>query len=233
MFTFADLMNQAQGGKALDNIAAAYGLKRSDLEAINRTLLPVFQIGLMRTMADRAGPATLDDLIDPKTFGAAFEDARAAVSPAATEAGRMALERMFGSKDAARVVADQAAAISGVGSDVISKVMPSLAATLLGGLGKAMEGTPMREALKSWSGIDPADEPLAAMAAPWREAMSAFLRGYAEGKPVPKPEGAPDWPEGMEAFGKMFEAGVDLGEQNRKAFEQILEGFRARDRGAE
>ncbi|HUG62809.1 MAG TPA: DUF937 domain-containing protein [Methylomirabilota bacterium] len=230
MFTFADLMNKAQGGQALDNIAAAYGLKRSDLDALTGTLLPVFQLGLQRTLRDMASPAPLGDLLDPDTFGAAFEDAHAAMSPAATEAGRMALERMFGSRDAARVVADQAAAITGVGSDVVSKVMPTLAATLLGGIGKAIEDTPMRDILKTWSGgVDPATAPLAAMAAPYRDAMNAFMKGYAKGKPKPKPEIGAEWAEGMEAFGKMFQAGVELNEQNRRSFEQILDGFRKPD----
>lgn len=226
MFTFADLMKQAQGGRALDNIAAAYGLKLSDLEAINRSLLPMFQLGFQRSMRDAGGAASIDEMLDPDKFGAAFDDAHAAMSPAATEAARMALERLFGSRDAARVVADQAAAMSGVGSDVVSKVMPTLAATLFGGIGKAIEDTPMRAVLRDWSGIDPAEQPLAAMAAPWKDAMAAFMKGYAEGKPRPKGAGSTAWPEGMEAFGRMFDAGVDLGEQNRKAFEQILDGFR-------
>jgi hypothetical protein len=226
MFTFADLMGKAQGGQALDNIAAAYGLKRSDLDALTGALLPMFQIGLQRSMRDAAAPKTLSELLDPETFGSAFEDARAAVSPAATEAGRMALERMFGSRDAARVVADQAAEITGIGSDVVSRVMPTLAATLLGGIGKSIADTPMEAMLKAWSGVDPAADPLSAMVSPYRDAMNAFLKGYAAGKSAPQPEPATAWQEGMDAVGKMFEAGVELSEQNRRAFEQMLDGMR-------
>jgi hypothetical protein len=225
MLTFFDLLKSAQGGQAFDNIAAVYGLKRGDLEALSTALLPAFQIGLQRTLT--TSPSSMTDLLDPERFRAAFEDARAAASPAATEAGRMALERIFGSKEAAKVVAEQASAMSGVGADVVSKVMPTLAATLLGGLGKAIEDTPMQPLLKAWSGgVDPAQDPLSAMMTPWRNAMDAFLRGYAAGKPVAQAEEGAEWPEGMAAFGKMFEAGVDIGEQNRKAFEQILDQFR-------
>jgi hypothetical protein len=201
-------------------------LKRGDLDALTGALLPMFQIGMQRSMADLGAPKTLSDLLDPDTFGSAFEDAHAALSPAATEAGRMALTRLFGSPDAARVVAEQTAAMTGVGADVVSKVMPTLAATLFGGIGKAIEDTPLRAVLKAWSGgVDPASEPLAAMVAPYRDAMNAFMRGYAEGKPKPKAEAAA-WPEGLEAFGKMFQAGVDISDQNRRTFEQMLDGLR-------
>jgi hypothetical protein len=124
------------------------------------------------------------------------------------------------------VVAEQTAAMTGVGADVVSKVMPTLAATLFGGIGKAIEDTPLRAVLKAWSGgVDPASQPLEAMVAPYRDAMNAFMRGYAEGKPKPKAEAAP-WPEGLEAFGKMFQAGVEISDQNRRTFEQMLDGLR-------
>jgi hypothetical protein len=226
MFTFADLLGRAQGGQALDTIAAAYGLKRSDLDALSAALLPALQIGLQRRFADPSFAKAPAELFDPATFGAAFEDAHAALSPAATEAGRMALERLFGSPEAARVVADQVSAMSGVGADVVGKVMPTLAATVLGGIGKSIEDSPLRPLLKAWSGgIDPAEEPLAAFVTPYRDAMAAFLKGYASGKARPEPE-TPGWAEGMQAFGRLFQAGVDISEQNRKAFEQILDGAR-------
>jgi hypothetical protein len=222
MLTFLDLLKTAHGGNAFDSIAKAYGLKPGEVETMATAFLPMFQFGLLRSMRQAAAPETLADLLDPSKFGAAFEDAHAAASPPAREAGRMALERVFGSKDAARVAADQAAEISGVGADVVSKVMPTLAATLLGGLGKSIEDTPMAAMLKAWSGgVDPSADPMAAMTAPYRDAMNAFLKGYAEGKPKPEPEPG-TWPEGLDAFGKMFDAGVEITEKNRKAFEKIF-----------
>ena len=122
MFTFADLMRQAQGGQALDNFAAAFGLKRTDMEKLTAALLPAFQIGFQRSLQE---PATLVDMLDPVKFSAAYEDARAAVSPAATEAGRMALERLFGSPEAADVIAKQAAAMAGITLDTTSAAWPS------------------------------------------------------------------------------------------------------------
>lgn len=225
MFTFADLMRQAQGGQAIDNIAKAYGMERREVEALMATLLPVFALGFRKSLQDMASPANLQDMLDPGKFQAAYEDARSAISPAATESGRIALEKMFGSGDAARVIADQASTITGIGADVVSKAMPVMAAMLFGGLSKEIESGPFGPMIKAF-----ASDPARAMAAygnPMRDAMGAFFKGYAEGKPKPKPaapEGV-EWPEGMEQFGKLFEAGFEMNEANRKAFEQILEGF--------
>lgn len=227
MFNFADLMRQAQGGQALDNIAAATGLSRQEVEKLTATLLPVFALGMQKSAQQWASPAGFADLVNPEKFRSAFDDARSAVSPAMTEASRLALEKMFGSGDAAKVIADQAAAASGVGADVVSRVMPAIAATLFGGIAKQIEDGPFAPFFKAWSGgIDPSKDPMGAFANPFKDAMGAFLKGYAEGKPDPAKPEAPKWPEGMEQFGKMFEAGMDWSDTNRKAFEQILEGYR-------
>jgi hypothetical protein len=224
MFTLLDLMRQAQGGQAIDNLAAAYGLKRRDLETLMGTLLPVFALGMKKSVADMASPASVADLIDPDKFRAAYDDTSAAMSPAATEAGRIALQKMFGSGDAADVIARQASAITGIGADVVSRVMPAMTATLFGGIAKELEATPLAPFLKGFS-ADPTAA-LGALGNPMKDAMGAFLKGYAEGKPGAEPAAAEGirWPAGMEGFGKMFEAGMEMNEASRKAFEQILEG---------
>lgn len=221
MFTFADLMRQAQGGQAIDNLAKAYGLSRAEFDRLMGTLLPVFALGMKRSAAEMASPAAFAEMLDPEKFRAAFEDTRAAVSPAATEAARLALEKMFGSGDAAGVIANQAAALTGIGADVVSKVMPAVAATLFGGLAKEWEGTPMAAFLKPGAAGDAAAA-FGAFGNPVKDAVSAFLKGYAEGKPGSTPQGAaaPQWPAGMEGFGRMFEAGMEMNEAGRKAFEQ-------------
>lgn len=226
MFTFADLMRQAQGGQALDNLAAAYGLKREDMEKLTRTLLPLYSWGLQRSMQEASSPAAFADLMEPDKFRAAFDDARAAVSPAATEAGRIALEKLFGSGAAAKVIADQAAAATGVGADVVSKVLPAMTATLFGGIVKQVEDSPFAPMLKAWTGpIDSAANPFTAFAGPARDAMNAFLKGYAEGNGKAPAGDAQRWPEGMQAWGQLFDAGVEANEASRKAFEQIFGGF--------
>lgn len=223
MFTFADLMRQAQGGQAIDNIAAAYGLKRTDVEKLMATLLPLLSRGMQRSMSDLNSPQAFAELMsDPEKFRAAFDDARAAVSPAATEAGRIALEKLFGSGEAAKVITEQAAAASGVGADVVSKVIPTMTATVFGGVIKQIEDSPFAPLMKAWTGpVDPMTNPLGAFAGPMRDAMGSFLKGYAEG-PAKAAAPASRWPEGMGAFGQLFEAGMEANEASLKAFEQLF-----------
>lgn len=241
MFTFADLMRQAQGGQALDNIAKAYGLERGEVDKLMAALLPVFALGMRKSVQEMAFPAAAADLLDPTKFRKAYDDVSEAVSPAATEAARLTLEKFFGRGDAAKVVADQVAAFSGLGADVVSRVMPAMAATLFGGLSRELESSPFAPFMAAWSqgakanpfmgagmgaGMGGAN-PFAAAGNPMKDAMSAFLKGYAEGKPDPAGAGAGDgiqWPPGMEGFGKFFEAGVDMTEAQRKAIEQLFEG---------
>ncbi len=155
-----------------------------------------------------------------------------------TEAARLTLEKFFGRGDAAKVVADQAAAFSGLGADVVSRVMPAMAATLFGGLSRELQSSPFAPFMAAWTkGAEgnpfmAAGNPFAAAGNPMKDAMSSFLKGYAEGKPEPAKPGADpiQWPAGMEGFGKFFEAGVEMTEQQRKAIEQIFESAPKRKR---
>ena len=224
MYTFADLMRQAQGGQAIENFATAFGLGRTDVEKLMNAALPIFALGMKKSAQEMASPAAMAEMLDPQKFRAAYEDAQAAVSPAMTEAGRLAMEKMFGTGAAADVIAAQTAAVSGLGIDVVSRILPAMAATLFGGLAKEMEKTPLGPFFKAAGASNPAAA-FGAMGNPMKDAMGAFLRGYAEGKPgvTEPPASGVQWPAGMEGFGKLFEAGVEMTESNRKAFEQMFD----------
>ena len=58
----------------------------------------------------------------------------------ATMAGNQILEQIFGSKDVSRGVANQAADLSGVGSAILKKMLPVIAAMIIGNLTKGMMG---------------------------------------------------------------------------------------------
>jgi hypothetical protein len=222
MFTFQDLMRQAQGGQAIENIAKAYGLKTQDVEKLTGALLPVFSLGFQKSFANLRDAKSPAEFFDGTRFKAAYDDASAAVSPAATEAARITLDKLFGSGDAADVIAGQVAKITGVGADMVAKVMPTIAATLFGGLAKELETGPFASMFKAY-GADAAN-PMEAMAAPFKDAMNSFFKGYV-GEDAKKPAGL-QWPPGMEAFGKMFEPGVEIAEANAKLFEKMFDSFK-------
>jgi hypothetical protein len=140
MFNMFDLIRQAQGGAAFDNLARAYGMSPDQMRAMTAALTPAFAQGFMRqSQSDQAAQRVMD-LFQTETYARAFEAQAAALDPATRGAGEDALGALFGSKEVSRAVAAQAAAASGVQAEIIRKVLPTLASILVGGFMKAAQG---------------------------------------------------------------------------------------------
>ncbi|MBH0238224.1 DUF937 domain-containing protein [Methylobrevis albus] len=242
MYTFTDLMRQAQGGRAVENFAGQFGVTPGDVEKLMATLLPVYAMGLQRNVAPAADPFGFVAALRQGPFKLAFESWEAAASKVAQEAGREALERIFGSKEIAKAVADQAALMTGLTTELVNRMMPMLTTTLLGGVGREVEKTPLAAMMDQWAKAMPAgfqagmpaakpsaapENPFAVPGNPFADAVSAFWKGYSDGPAPAKPPEPPPSPltEGTAALGKLFDAGLEMQETNRKAFERIMESY--------
>lgn len=136
MFNLFEIIQSAQGGTAFDNIARQFGLSNREVERAVEALLPAFTVGLQRTSQDPSGLMGMFGLMGGGRYRAPFEDAAQAFSPTGRSEGNDVLAQIFGSPDVSRQVAAQAAAVSGVSQEVIKKMLPILAAMLMGGLAK-------------------------------------------------------------------------------------------------
>jgi len=241
LYTFTDLMRQAHHGRMVENFASQFGLTASDTEKLMATMLPVYAMGLQKNLQTQADPFGVVALIKAGPFRQAYESFEAAVSGSAQDAGRDAMMRIFGSGDAAKAIADQVATITGVGTDIVNKMMPAMTSTLLGGIGKEIEESPLAGLMERWQtgfGLSPGkapDTPFNPFTAP----MEAFMKGFSDGKPAaaapaPAPAAAPEpatpdpAADGLATLRHIFNAGLELQETNRKAFERILETYQQR-----
>ncbi|GLK78569.1 DUF937 domain-containing protein [Methylopila turkensis] len=140
MINFYELMRQAQGGAAFDNIARAYGLDPAQMRAATAALTPAFAQSFQRQARNDHAAHRLNELFGADVYARAFEAHAAALDPTARAAGDDALGALFGSKEVSRAVAAQAAAASGVQAEIIRKVLPVLTSILIGGFMKASQG---------------------------------------------------------------------------------------------
>ncbi|SON54527.1 hypothetical protein HDIA_0986 [Hartmannibacter diazotrophicus] len=246
MYTFTDLMRQAQHGQAIENFASQFGMTPNDIEKLMATMLPVYAMGMQRRMTmPNADPFGLFALMRTGPFKAAFDSYDAAVAKTTQDAGIEAMAKIFGSREAAKAIAEQAAMMTGIGTDIVNRMMPMMTSVLLGGLGKEIDKGPFVAMMEAWqkgfSG-QAENKPGAASAAPFNPftaPMDAFMKGFSAGKPEhapePEPEPEPELPPepdfqntGVAALKHMFDAGMELQETNRKAFERILETYQQR-----
>lgn len=233
MFNLFDIMRTAQGGAAFDNMGRQFGLSPQDTQRAVEALLPAFAMGLQRSATNPTGFANLMSLMGagrPATF---FDHAQQAFSPQAQAQGNDVLGQLFGTPDASRRIADQAAAWSGVGASAVQQMMPVVAAMLMGGMAKtaAAQATAPdpRSPFEAWAGVmgrmlggDPAPPPPPppAPANPWLDMMQA-MTGQKPPKPPPAPK--PAAPNPFEIWGQLFQTGRDVGEQHVASLRNIVD----------
>lgn len=132
MFDLNSIMQSAQGGQAIANIASQFGLAPDEAQQAVAALLPALSAGL-KTNASSAAAGLLGHISNPQ-HQAAFQDADAAQSDEAQMAGSQALEHIMGGQNAIAAVAQRAADETGVSPELLQQMMPQITSIVLGGL---------------------------------------------------------------------------------------------------
>ena len=120
MFNLDQILRQAQGGEAIDNLARQFGLSQQQAASAVEAMMPAFQMGLQRQAQDAGSLGNLFGEIAQGRFGAAYDDPSAVTAAQGNEV----LSQLFGGKETSRAVAQQAAAMSGVSSSIIKAMLP-------------------------------------------------------------------------------------------------------------
>ncbi|GGK45305.1 DUF937 domain-containing protein [Salinarimonas ramus] len=235
MTNLFDLMRAAQGGAAFDNFATNLGLSTEETQKAVAALVPAFAMGLQRSAARPEAMDALARMMASGAFAGAWQDAAAAFAPRTRETGSDAAATLFGSREHAARVADQAAALSGVAGEATGRMLPILAAMLMDGM--ARMGPPSAEsaAAKEPSRRETPRASSDAAGNPW-EAMFATMMG-APPKPAPEPEPSAPEPEkdaqaaaedAFAAMRKMIDAGREMQDAQLAMIKAMMDGFLGR-----
>lgn len=135
-----DAILSAQGGGAAAEAGRTVGLSQDQTSAALSALVPALASGLSK---NASLPGGLDSLVGALTGGghARYVDDPSTLQTAdAVDDGNNILGHILGSKDASRAVASQAAAQTGLGEDVLKKLLPIAATLVMGSLAKQQGG---------------------------------------------------------------------------------------------
>jgi hypothetical protein len=137
MSTVAEILESAQGGRLVQNLAQQFGLSEEQTKTAVGALAPALAAGLRNAARD---PDTFQKLVADVAHPAhvaAFADPAAGGSEEAGSLGQEAIANLFGSGSAAGQMAQVAARDTGLRPDVLTRLLPTLAAIVLGGLFKS------------------------------------------------------------------------------------------------
>lgn len=232
-----EMMMQAQGGNAMQNMARQFGLAPEQTQSAVEALLPAFQMGLQKQTESVQG---FQELMRTMTGGgfAQLHDADGdGIPDEAAEQGKDVLGQLFGGKEVSRAVAAQASAMSGISDAIIKQMLPIVASMLMGGLfkgamnqglggvlGQAMQGNfgnAMNEMMRA--GQPQPRNPMQDMMGQ----MGQIFGGMMGQKPAP-PQPQDPMSAGMDMLKGMFDAGQQVQKSQMDAFQSIFEQFGGR-----
>lgn len=209
MLNLFEMLARAQGGAAMDAFARQFKLTPQQTEAAVEALLPAFMLGLQQMASSPEGLYKLGNLMAQSTYKTLLQNPAASAS--AETAGNEALRTLFGSPEMTRAIAEQAAQFAGLGLPIMQKMLPLMAAMVMGGLSQWMPtGQPASKGLgEPESGAPAATPPERAKDQPGTEA----------GVKTPPPADA------HAIFGSMFEAGRSIQQAHLDNMQRLFAAF--------
>ena len=136
MMNLNDIIQAAQGGQGINNMASQFGITPEQTQAAIQAMIPAFSTGLQRTAQDPTGLGGILSQLTNSVHQGSFTDP--AQAGAAGGAGGGVLGQIFGSPQITAQLGQQASQISGVSPQIIQQMMPIVASMLMGGLFHSM-----------------------------------------------------------------------------------------------
>jgi hypothetical protein len=219
--TLNDILHSAQGGQAVANLGAQFGLAPADAEKAVQAMIPAFSAALQQIVSNPAAIAGILKELASGDHAASYAPGQA---PAPGAAGGDALGRIFGSPQAVETVVQHVSQVSGVSPDIVRSMLPAVASILIGGLAHAMASLGLSGVLGQLA--DAMSAPGAAAPAPgssggvFGSLISMFGGGHATANPETAALAA-----GFATLSAMFVSGVQVAQAHQAAVSGIAQSF--------
>lgn len=139
MFNLNDILQSAQGGEAINNIAQRFGLSQEQAQAAVQALIPALSAGLTKAAANPGTLGSVISAVNDSTHQASFNDPSAAQSPAATQKSSDTLSQILGSNHIIQQIVQRASALTGIRPDILMQMLPVVASVVIGGLATSLK----------------------------------------------------------------------------------------------
>lgn len=138
-----DMIMQAAGGQAPQQVGQQLGLNQQQSQSAIAALLPAISSAMKQNTNNPQGLAGLLGALQNGGHDQYLDNPAQLNQPQAVTEGNAILGHLFGSKEVSREVASRASAKSGIGADVLKKMLPMVAMMAMGSLGKQTTGAGM------------------------------------------------------------------------------------------
>ncbi|PNG26679.1 DUF937 domain-containing protein [Methylocella silvestris] len=138
MFNLYEILQNAQGGQAVDNLAKQFNISPEQADAAVKALMPDMSAAFLKQSAQPAAFSSILGALGDTQHMAAFANPSAALSGETMQKGSEVLTQLFGSPQQRTEVAQNAAAFAGLPPALIQQMLPVIASMVMGGLSKSL-----------------------------------------------------------------------------------------------
>jgi len=138
-----DMILQAAGGQAPQQVGQNLGLDPQQSQSAIAALLPAISSAMKQNANNPQGLAGLLGALQNGSHDQYLDNPAQLGQAQATTEGNAILGHLFGSKEVSRGVAAHASQKTGIGADVLKKMLPMVAMMAMGSLGKQTRGAGM------------------------------------------------------------------------------------------
>lgn len=142
-----EMIMSAQNGAAAQQAGAQLGLNQNQSQSAIAALLPAISSALKQNTANPQGLAGLLGALQNGQHEQYLDNPQMLGQPQTVNDGNAILGHLFGSKEVSRAVAGRASEQTGIGSDVLKKLLPLVATMAMGSLSKQTKAPTMQSAL--------------------------------------------------------------------------------------
>ncbi len=138
MFNLYEIVQNAQDGQAVENLAKQFNVSPDEADAAVKALMPAMSTAFLQRTAEPAAFGSILGALGDQQHAAAFADPSAAQSGATAQKGAETLQQLFGSTETNAAIAQHAASIAGLPPALIQQMAPVIVSMVLGGLSKGL-----------------------------------------------------------------------------------------------
>jgi hypothetical protein len=241
MNNLIEMMMQAQGGNAMQNMARQFGLAPEQAQSAVESLLPAFQVGMQNQADSIDGLQKMIQMFGGGQHADNFDADGDGIPDNAVQQGNDVLGQLFGGKEVSRAVAAHAEATSGVSAAILKQMMPVIASMLMGGMfkgatnnglgglmGQAMQGGLGNMMGQMMGGGQPQQQAQNPMGNMMNGMLGNLFGGLLGGaKPAPPPPQDPMM-AGLDMLKGMFQTGQNVQQTQMDGLQQIFQQFGGR-----
>lgn len=133
------------GGSPVSSMAKQFGLDEGQVTQVIQKMIPALTNGVKKNVQQQSGLEGLLQALNKGSHDRYLDNSDALLN--ATDDGNGILKHILGSKDMSRALADRTAKTTGVSSGILKKMLPLIAALVMGSLKKQGSSSGMLDQL--------------------------------------------------------------------------------------